>query len=98
MSVVVRHLPEGLTREKYDEVSRHMEDAGNWPPAGMDLHVMFGSEGELRVSEVWDSEDEFREFFTGRLAPALDEAGVAYAEPEVFEGHELAKRPQTETA
>ena len=98
MSVVVRHLPKGLTREQYDDVSRRMEAAGNWPPAGLDMHVMFGSEGELRVSEIWDSEDEFREFFSSRLVPALDEAGVSYAEPEVFEAHELEKRPQTEAA
>ena len=98
MSVVVRHLPKDLTREKYDEVSRQMESAGDWPPEGLDMHVMFGSEGELRVSEIWDSEDAFREFFTGRLTPALEAAGVSFSEPEVFEVHELQKRPQTETA
>ena len=93
MSVVVRHQPKGLTREQYDEVSRRMEGAGNWPPDGMDVHVLFGDEGELRVSEIWDSEEQFRAF-AGRLMPVLDEVGVSYAEPEVFEAHELQKRPQ----
>ena len=97
MSVVVRHQPKGLTREQYDEVSRRMEGAGNWPPDGLDMHVMFGTEGDLRVSEIWDSEEQFRAF-APRLMPVLDEVGVPYAEPEVFEAHELQKRPQTATA
>ncbi len=97
MSVVVRHQPRGLTREQYDEVSRRMEGGGSWPPEGMDMHVLFGTEGELRVSEIWDSEEQFRSF-AERLMPVMDEVGVAYSEPEVFEAHELQKRPQTTTA
>ena len=97
MSVVVRYQPKGLTRERYDEVSRRIESAGNWPPDGMDMHVMFGEEGDLRVSEIWDSEEEFRAF-ASRLMPILDEVGVSGAEPEVFEAHELQKRPQAATA
>jgi hypothetical protein len=97
MSVVVRHQPKGLTREQYDEVSRRLESAGNWPPDGMDMHVLFGDEGELRVSEIWDSEEQFRAF-ADRLMPVLDEVGVPHSEPEVFEAHELQKRPQAATA
>ena len=97
MSIVVRHQPKGLTRERYDEVSRRLEGAGNWPPEGLDMHVLFGTEGDLRVSEIWDSEEQFRAF-AKRLMPVLDEVGIPYADPEVFEAHELQKRPQTAMA
>ena len=97
MSIVVRHQPSGLTREQYDEVSSRMESAGNWPPDGMDMHVLFGTEGELRVSEIWDSEEEFRAF-AERLMPVLDEVGIPHGDPEVYEVHELAKRPEGATA
>ncbi|HEX2086668.1 MAG TPA: hypothetical protein VHF89_13390 [Solirubrobacteraceae bacterium] len=86
-----------MTREKYDEVSRRMEGSGDWPPAGMEMHVLFGAEGEMRVSEIWDSEEQFRAFYE-RLTPALDEAGIQYTEPEVLEVHELQRRPETATA
>ena len=92
MSVVVRHQPTGLTREKYDEVSRRMEESGAWPPDGLDMHVCFGSDGELRVSEIWDSEEQFRTF-SERLMPVLSEVGVEVtAGPEVYEVQELQKR------
>jgi hypothetical protein len=97
VSVVVRHHPKGLTREKYDEVSRRMEGAGDWPPDGMDVHVLFGEEGDMHVSEIWDSEEQFRAF-ADRLMSVLDEVGVPYSEPEVFEARELQKRPQAATA
>ena len=93
MSVVVRHQPKGLTRDKYDEVSRRMQEAGDWPPAGLDMHVMFGDEGDLHVSEIWDSEDQFRSF-APRLMAVLDEVGVPYADPQVFPAHALEKRPE----
>ena len=92
MSIVVRYAPTGLTRAQYDDVSRRMEEAGDWPPDGLDIHVLFGSEGDLRVSEIWDSEEQFRAF-TERLLSVLSEVGVQIGgEPEVFEVHELQKR------
>lgn len=92
MSVVVRYSPTGLTKEKYDEVSRRLQGSGSWPPDGLDIHVCFGSEGDLRVSEIWDSEEQCRAFGE-RLMPVLNEVGVQVAgEPEVFEVQELQKR------
>lgn len=91
MSILVRHQPRNLTRDKYDEVSRRLEGSGDWPPDGLDLHVLFGSEGSLRVSEIWDSEDQFQAFGE-RLFPVLSEVGVEADPPEVLEVQELQRR------
>ncbi|UGS34030.1 hypothetical protein [Capillimicrobium parvum] len=92
MSIVVRYQPTNLTRQLYDDVKQRMENAGGWPPDGLEMHVLFGSDGNLRVSEIWDSEEEFRAFGE-RIRPVLDELGVQMSgEPEVFEVHELEKR------
>ena len=92
MSIVVRYQPEGLTRAKYDEVSRRMESAGDWPPDGMDMHVLFGEDGNLRVSEIWDSMEQY-EAFSQLILPVLDEVGVQHsAAPEIHRVHELEKR------
>ena len=92
MSVLVRHQPRGLTRQQYDEVNRRIEESGAWPAEGIDIHVLFGPEGDLRVSEIWDSEDQFRAFYDRLLAVAR-EVGVEFAgEPEIFDVHELERR------
>ena len=92
MSIVVRYQPVGLTRQQYDEVTRRMEEA--WPPDGLQMHVLFGTEGDLRVSEIWESEDLYRSFGE-QIGPVLSEVGVQFAqEPEVFQVHEL-EQPRT---
>ena len=95
MSIVVRYQPKGLTRKQYDEVNRRMEDSGISPPDGMDMHVLFGEEGALRVSEIWDSEEQWRSF-GDKIGPVLQEVGVEFdGDPEVFQVHELQKRDAT---
>ena len=94
MSVVVRYQPVGLTRQQYDEVTRRIEGAGAWPPDGLQLHVLFGTEGDLKVSEIWESEEQCRAFGE-QMRPVLDEVGVQIGgDPEVFEVHEL-EQPRT---
>ena len=92
MSVVVRFNPVNVTRPKYDEVVRRLEEAGQWPdPPGLELHVLFGSEGELRVSEIWDSQESLQAFGEN-VFPIMNEVGIELAsEPEIFEVHNLVK-------
>jgi hypothetical protein len=93
MSIVARFTPTNLTPEKYAEANRRVEEAGLWPgPDGLELHVCFGSEGNLRVSEIWDSREQM-DAFGERLMPILADVGIEFSgEPEIFEVHNLVKR------
>jgi hypothetical protein len=73
MSIVVRFHPTNATKDKYDESLRRMEAAGIWPdPPGLEVHVAFGSEDDLRVSEIWSSREQFQAYGE-KLMPILDE-------------------------
>ena len=92
MSIVVRFSPTGLTAEKYDSTIEKIKAAGTFPPDGLDYHVCFGSAGNLRVSEIWDSPEQFAAFGE-RLMPILAEAGIEMSsEPEIFDVHATIKR------
>ena len=93
MSIVVRFNPRGMTAEQYDGATRRLEEAGiAFPPDGLDYHVCFGSDGNLRVSEIWDSKEQFAAFGE-RLMPVLAEVGIEFSsEPEMFEVHSVEKR------
>ena len=92
MSIVVRFNPTNVTKEKYDDSLRRIKDAGEWPPDGMDYHVLFGTDGNLRVSEIWDSREQY-EAWGRKLMPVLTEAGIEFSgEPEVFEAHNIVRR------
>ena len=92
MSIVVRFHPSNATKEKYDDSLRRMAEAGIWPDApGLEVHLAFGPDDDLRVSEVWSSREQF-EAFGEKLMPILAEIGIEFsAEPEIFEVHNLVK-------
>ena len=93
MSILVRFTgAPSMNDEKYDAVMPSLEAAGEWPPDGLAFHVAFTSGGSFRVSEIWDSQEQF-EAFGERLMPILQEGGVELAGPPEFcEIHNLITR------
>jgi hypothetical protein len=93
MSIVVRFTgAPSVTTQKYDECVSRLESQGDFPPDGLEYHVAFGSDGNFRVSEIWDSQAKF-EAFGPRLMPLLDELGIELAgEPEIIEVYNVIKR------
>lgn len=93
MSILVRFTAApSMTTEKYDAVIPRLEESGGWPPEGLDYHVAFSVDGSFRVSEIWDSREQF-EAFGERLMPILAEEGVELAgPPEVIEVYNIEKR------
>ncbi len=90
MAIVMRFTPQALTAAKYDEVIRRLEAAGAGAPAGRLYHVCFGNKEELRVSEIWDSMENFEEF--GKtLMPIMQDVGVDPGQPEIVEVHNIIK-------
>ena len=85
MAILVRYSPRGMTTEQYDDVGKKLEEGGHWPPAGLLAHVCFGSSGDLRVSEVWESREQ-QEQFAETLFPILQERSVdVQSEPEYLD-------------
>ena len=81
-----------MTAEKYDATMPSIEASGQFPPDGLDYHVAFTAGGSFRVSEIWDSKEQF-EAFGQRLMPILAAGGIELAgPPEVLEIHNIIKR------
>ena len=93
MSIVVRFNPTNVNREKYDESLRRLEQAGLWPsPVGLEFHVAFGPEDNMRVSEIWTSQEQF-EAYGQQLMPILADIGIEFSgAPEIFEAHNVVTR------
>ena len=90
MSILVRFSPDGLTKETYDKVSAKMQES-EWPPDGLVLHVAFGDDGDMKVSEVWESREQM-DAFGEKLMPVLEENGVQMSsDPQFFDVHYVEK-------
>ena len=91
MSILVRFNPTGVTAETYDKVNKEIKESGDWPPEGFEYHVCFGSDGDLKVSEIWDSREQFEAAGEHRM-PILEAAGIEFAgEPEILDVYNIEK-------
>jgi hypothetical protein len=91
-SILARFTPTSdVTTEQYDESIRRLEKSGDWLPEGLEYHVAFKSDGKFRVSEIWDSREQF-EAFGERLMPVLQDIGIEPGRPEMLEIHNIIKR------
>ena len=92
MSILIRFAPKSeTTTEQYDETIRRLQEDGDFPPDGMDLHVCFLADGNLRVSEIWDSREQL-DAFGQRLMPVLQDVGIDPGTPEILDIHNIIRR------
>jgi hypothetical protein len=91
VSVLIRFAPPSLTAAEYDGVVSKLTADGVLPAEGLDYEICFGSGDSLRVSQVWDSQEQL-DAFGAKLGPILAERGINPGEPEVVEVHNIIKR------
>jgi hypothetical protein len=72
---------DGVTKEQYETVRHTVNWEGN-PPKGGKFHVAAFTPKGLRVTDVWESREDFQDFVEKRLMPGTKEAKIA-GEPHV---------------
>jgi hypothetical protein len=80
--------PESMSKDKYDEVTKNLEDAGQGSPDGRMYHSAFEGRSGIHVFDVWESQEKF-DAFGETLMPILAEAGVDPGEPVVANVHNI---------
>jgi hypothetical protein len=88
MAFVVRFTPPSLSSQQYDEIIKRLEAAGEGSPKGRLFGVAFGPTDALRVSDVWDTRENF-DRFGQTLMPLLQELGIDPGTPEFIEAHHI---------
>jgi hypothetical protein len=91
MSVLIRFAPPALAAAQYDEVVSRLTADGVFPADGLDYEICFGSDDNLSVSQVWDSQQQL-DAFGAKLMPVLAEFGIDPGKPEVIEVHNIIRR------
>ena len=82
MALAILFTPKQMTTEKYDECIRRLEAAGAGAPTGRLYHACYGPSGDLRVLDVWESQETF-DRFGQTLMPILQEVGVDAGQPDI---------------
>jgi hypothetical protein len=88
---------DGLTKEIYENARKEVNWEGN-PPPGLNLHtVSFDNSGNLRVADIWESEDQWNNFLNTRLMPYMQKAKVPPLRSEIFPIHNVNALPGLES-
>lgn len=86
MPITAGFTPQSMDSRQYDEIIRRLGVAGQGSPAGRLYHICYGSGTNLRVLDIWESEQALRAFGE-TLMPILQEIGVDPGQPEINAVH-----------
>src|SRR5690349_5318784 len=81
MSVVMIMRWEGVTKDQYEAVRKLVNWEGDAPQGGQ-FHVATFDGNGLRVTDIWESAQDFQRFADERLTPGVQQLGIA-GQPEV---------------
>ncbi|HEX3695999.1 MAG TPA: hypothetical protein VH374_11475 [Polyangia bacterium] len=75
MPIVMNMEWDGVTTAQYEKI-RQVVDFETQVPKGALLHIAALTPAGLRVTDVWDSAENFNRFVETRLMPGVKEAGI----------------------
>jgi hypothetical protein len=90
---IARIIETRITPAAYDQMRERL-GMGDTPPPGGVFHVAaIGDDGNVRITEVWDSREQ-AEAWGEKVAAAREEAGLSGAPPsiEYLEVHSIVQR------
>jgi hypothetical protein len=79
-----------MNAQQYDEAIRRLQAAGAGSPPGRLHHVCFGEGNNLKVVDIWESQEAF-ERFGQTLMPIMQEIGLDPGQPQVAPVHNVIK-------
>jgi heme-degrading monooxygenase HmoA len=93
MAILAILTGDDLTKEMYQNVRKEVNWEGN-PPPGVIFHAMsFDHSGKFCVAEVWESEDQWNNFFNGRLKSSMQKTNVSPPKAQILQIHKIDALP-----
>jgi hypothetical protein len=81
MPIVMNMRWDGVTREQYEQAREEVAWEQRAPEGGI-IHIASFTDDGLRVTDVWETAEDFNRFAESRLMPVVREIGID-GDPEV---------------
>jgi hypothetical protein len=90
MTILAIHTGNGITKDMYENARKEVNWEGN-PPPGVIFHAAsFDESGSnIRVTDIWESEEQWKNFLNARLMPHMQKAQVPPLRTEIFQIHNI---------
>ena len=87
-SIVVLVTWEGFTKEIYEEARKQVNLEGDIPQ-GLVSHIVAFDKNVIRVTDVWKSEEDFKNYVQNRLMPVIGKLVKGEPKIEIIPLHAL---------
>lgn len=84
MPIAVMFTPRSLNRDQYQQILERLEKAGALDQPARKFHACIGTGDNLRIFDVWESEEALQGSMGQTLLPILAELGIETGPPEIF--------------
>jgi hypothetical protein len=81
MPVVMNMRWDGVTPEEYEQAREQVGWEQRSPEGGI-IHIASFTDEGLRITDIWETADDFNRFVASRLMPVVREIGIQ-GEPDV---------------
>jgi hypothetical protein len=90
MAILGIFTGDGFTKQKYEELRKEV-DWEHKHPTGAILHAAgFDDSGNnIRVADIWQSEQDFNNFVNSRLKPAMERLNITMPKGEIVPIHNV---------
>ena len=79
---------EGFTKEIYEEIRKQVNWEGD-VPKGIVIHLAAFDKKGIRITDIWESEEDFNNFIQNRIIPAATKLVDTKPKVEIYPLHAL---------
>jgi hypothetical protein len=90
MAILAIVTGDGFTKHMYEQLRKEV-DWEHKHPSGVIFHAAsFDNSGNnIRVADIWESEQDFNNFFSSRLKPVMEKINAPMPKMEIFTIHNV---------
>ena len=90
MAILAIFTGNNITKQMYEALRKEVDWERNHP-AGVILHAAgFESGNNVRVADIWESEEELNNFVSSRLMPVMQKGQVHARKVEIFQINDVS--------
>ena len=90
MAILAIFTGNNITKQMYEALRKEVDWERNHP-AGVILHAAgFESGNNVRVADIWESEEELNNFVSSRLMPVMQKGQVPAPKVEIFQINDVS--------
>jgi hypothetical protein len=98
MAILAIVTGDGFTKQMYEQLRKEV-DWEHKHPTGVIFHAAsFDDSGNnIHVADIWESEQDFNNFFSSRLKPVMEKINAPLPKAEIFTIHNVNAYQGTDT-